>query len=82
MAGGYRVREGSDTHLIVRTLLTGGANREHINRVIETELIKRNAMLTREGNTKNIPSLVSGMLKRLTDFGYREDSHYIVLPSD
>lgn len=72
---GFRI--GSDSAVIVDIMLAGALDRQDVNdKVAEAIELK-----TRNGNMKNIPSLVSGLLGRLEEKGYYiESSWKLVAP--
>lgn len=76
-AHGFRV--GSDSAIIVDILVQGGMDRQDINDKVAAAIDP----LTRSGRPKNIPSLISGLLARLEDRGYKiESSWRLIAPSD
>lgn len=67
---GFRI--GSDSQIIVDIMLKGALDRQDVNdKVAEAIELK-----TRNGNKKNIPSLVSGLLGRLEERGYYIESYW------
>lgn len=71
---GFRV--GSDSAIIVNILVQGGLDRQDINDKVANAIDLR----TRNGKTKNIPSLISGLLARLEERGYYIESSWRVVP--
>jgi hypothetical protein len=69
-------REGSDSAIIVDILVAGGLDRQEINDKIAAAINTQ----TRSGRSKNIPSLVSGLLSRLEQRGYTVESSWRVIP--
>ena len=61
---GFRI--GSDSAAIVDILVAGGLDRQDINEKVADAI----GTATKSGRTKNIPSLISGLLSRLDDRGY------------
>lgn len=73
---GFRI--GSDSAIIVDIMLDGALDRQDVNdKVAEAIELK-----TRNGNMKNIPSLVSGLLGRLEDKGYYIESSWKLVPPE
>lgn len=73
-AHGFRV--GSDSAIIVDILVQGGMDRQDINDKVAVAI----EPLTRSGRPKNIPSLISGLLARLEERGYKIESSWRLLP--
>lgn len=72
-------RNGSDSATIVDIMVQGGLDRQDINDKVAAAI----NIQTRSGRTKNIPSLISGLLARLEQRGYYiESSWRLVPPSD
>lgn len=72
-------RNGSDSAKIVDIMVEGGLDRQDINDKV-AEVIDPH---TRSGRQKNIPSLISGLLARLEERGYKiESSWRLIPPSD
>lgn len=72
-------RNGSDSAMIVDLMVAGGLDRQDINDKVGATIDPN----TRSGRQKNIPSLISGLLARLEERGYRiESSWRLVPPSD
>lgn len=71
---GYRTL--SDSAKIVEIMVSGGLDRQDINEKI-ADAIKPE---TRNGNDKNIPSLVSGLLTKLQEKGYQVESSWRLIP--
>jgi hypothetical protein len=71
---GFRV--GSDSAQIVDILVAGGLDRQDINEKVADAI----GTQTKSGRTKNIPSLISGLLSRLEDRGYHIESSWKVIP--
>lgn len=69
-------RNGSDSAIIVDLLVAGGLDRQDINDKV-AELINPQ---TKSGRQKNIPSLISGLLARLEERGYRIESSWRLVP--
>lgn len=73
---GFRI--GSDSAVIVDIMLKGALDRQDVNdKVAEAIELK-----TRNGNRKNIPSLVSGLLGRLEERGYYIESYWRLVPPE
>lgn len=72
---GYRI--GSDSQIIVTELLKGGKGRAEVTERIAKKLPTTK---TRGGQEKNIPSLISGLLARLEEQGYKLDQSWVVVP--
>lgn len=72
---GFRV--GTDSSIIAAELLEGGYDRDDINDRV-AELLPETT--TRSGNDKQVPSLVSGILKRLQERGYTVESSWQLVP--
>lgn len=73
-AHGFRV--GSDSAIIVDILVQGGMDRQDINDKVAAAI----EPLTRSGRPKNIPSLISGLLARLEERGYKIESSWRLIP--
>lgn len=71
---------GSDTAHIVDALLEGGADRHDVTAKAIDRIEKTNGIETRGGNTKNVPSLISGLLTRLEAKGYTVESTWRLVP--
>ena len=71
-------RNGSDSAIIVDLLVKGGLDRQDINDKVAAAIKTE----TRSGLQKNIPSLISGLLARLDERGYRIESHWRLIPPD
>lgn len=71
---GFRV--GSDSAKIVDILVAGGLDRQDINEKVAEAI----GTETKSGRTKNIPSLISGLLARLEERGYHIESSWRVVP--
>lgn len=69
-------RNGSDSATIVDILVAGGLDRQDINDKVSAAI----GTETRTGRTKNIPSLISGLLARLEERGYTVESSWRVVP--
>lgn len=69
-------RNGSDSAIIVDIMVEGGLDRQDINDKVAAAI---NA-LTRSGRQKNIPSLISGLLARLDERGYKIESSWRLVP--
>ena len=69
-------RNGSDSATIVDILVAGGLDRQDINDKVAAAI----GTETRTGRTKNIPSLISGLLARLEERGYTVESSWRVVP--
>jgi len=69
-------RNGSDSAKIVDILVAGGLDRQDINDKVAAAI----GTETRTGRTKNIPSLISGLLARLEERGYTVESSWRVVP--
>ena len=69
-------RNGSDSATIVDILVAGGLDRQDINDKVAVAI----GTETRTGRTKNIPSLISGLLARLEERGYSVESSWRVIP--
>lgn len=70
-------RNGSDSAIIVGILIDGGLDRQDINERVAKAINPQ----TKSGRTKNIPSLISGLLARLEERGYYiESSWRLVAP--
>jgi hypothetical protein len=69
-AHGFRV--GSDSSKIVEIMLAGGIDRQDINDKVAAAIDP----LTKNGRKKNIPSLISGLIGRLEDRGYFQESEW------
>lgn len=69
-------RNGSDSATIVDIMVEGGLDRQDINDKV-AEAIEP---LTRSGRQKNIPSLISGLLARLEERGYKIESSWRLIP--
>lgn len=69
-------RNGSDSAIIVDILVQGGLDRQDINERVAAAI----GTETRSGRTKNIPSLISGLLARLEERGYHIESTWRVVP--
>lgn len=71
-------RNGTDSAVIVDILVKGGLDRQDINEMVANAI----GTQTKSGRTKNIPSLISGLLSRLEDRGYHiESSWRVVAPA-
>jgi len=71
---GFRV--GNDSARIVDILIAGGVDRQDVtDRIVDAIGTK-----TRNGGSKNIPSLVSGLLARLEERGYYIESSWRLVP--
>jgi outer membrane biosynthesis protein TonB len=83
-AHGFRV--GSDSSKIVEIMLAGGIDRQDINDKVSAaiEPMTRVRTLpdgsTTGGRKKNIPSLISGLIGRLEDRGYFQESEWRLVP--
>lgn len=72
-------RNGSDSATIVDLMVAGGLDRQDINDKVAAAI----NLNTRSGRQKNIPSLISGLLARLDERGYKiESSWKLIPPSD
>ena len=71
---GFRV--GTDSAIIVDILVAGGLDRQDINEKVAAAINTK----TRNGRSKNIPSLISGLLARLEERGYYIESSWRVVP--
>ena len=69
-------RNGSDSAKIVDIMVEGGLDRQDINDKVAA-VIDPN---TRSGRQKNIPSLISGLLARLDERGYKIESSWRLIP--
>ncbi len=67
---------GSDSSIICQMLIDGGETRGEVNSRIAAEL----ETTTRNGNEKNVSSLVSGLLSRLKARGYKIEGSWRVVP--
>lgn len=72
---GYRV--GTDSAIIVDELIKGGKGRTEVTERIAKKLPSTE---TRGGQSKNIPSLISGLLARLEEGGYKVEQSWVVVP--
>jgi hypothetical protein len=66
---------GTDSAHIAAALLAGGKDRNEINE----KVLKKIGGETRTGSTKNIPALVSGVLNRLLEQGYKVESSWTLV---
>lgn len=73
---GYR--KNSDSARIVEIMVKGGLDRQDINEKIVDAINP----LTRSGNYKNIPSLVSGLLTKCEEKGYRIEAKWRLIPPE
>lgn len=71
---GFRV--GTDSAIIVDLLVAGGLDRQDINEKVAKSINVK----SRNGRTKNISSLISGLLARLEERGYYIESSWRVVP--
>lgn len=71
---GFRI--GSDSAAIVDIMIAGAFDRNEINALSEDAVGGE----TRNGNPKNVPSLVSGLLSRLQEQGYTVESSWRLVP--
>lgn len=67
---------GTDSSVIVAELLKGGKDRGDIN----ASVAKKIGGTTRNGTERNVPALVSGVLNKLLEQGYKIESTYTVVP--
>lgn len=67
---------GGDSSTIAAMLLEGGADRSDIN----AKVAKKIGTVTRNDTERNVPALVSGVLKRLEEQGYKVESSFVVVP--
>lgn len=72
--------KGGDSSIIAHALVEGGFDRKDVNDKIVAEIEKTNGIETRGGGTKNVPSLVSGILSRLEEKGYTVESEWRLVP--
>jgi hypothetical protein len=70
-------RPGSDSAIIVAAMIEGGLTR---NDVARKALDRLPSVSTRGENEKNVPSLISALLKRLKAKGYTEEAHWRLVP--
>lgn len=68
----------SDSSIIASVLIEGGKDRNDINDKAAKRIDKINGLGTRGGGTKNIPSLVSGILSRMEEVGYKVESSWVL----
>lgn len=66
---------GTDSAHIAAALLAGGTDRNQINE----KVLKKIGGTTRTGSDKNIPALVSGVLNRLLEQGYKVESSWVLV---
>ena len=69
-------RNNSDSAKIVDIMVAGGLDRQDINEKVASAITTE----TRNGQRKNIPSLVSGLLARLEERGYVVESSWKLIP--
>jgi hypothetical protein len=69
-------RNNSDSAKIVDIMVAGGLDRQDINEKVASAITTE----TRNGQRKNIPSLVSGLLARLEQKGYVVESSWKLIP--
>lgn len=72
----HGLRKGSDVAAILDVLLTGASDRQEINDKVAKSITTK----TRTGGTKNIPSLVSGVITTMTQQGYKIEASYKLIP--
>lgn len=65
---------GTDSAKIADILLAGGKDRNDVNTKVEKAIGSE----TRNGTKKNVPALVSGVLNRLIEQGYKVDSSWVL----
>lgn len=65
---------GTDSAKIAALLLAGGKSRQDVNEKVR----KKIGGTTRNGTEKNVPALVSGVLNRLIEQGYKVESSFTV----
>jgi hypothetical protein len=71
---------GTDSSLIAEALVEGGETRVDVNRLAAEKIAKVNGIKTRQGSDKNVPSLLSSILKRLQAQGYTIESSWRLVP--
>ena len=71
---------GSDSALIVDALIDGGKDRHDATAKAVKKIEKSSGMSTRGGGQKNVPSLISGLMARLTERGYKIESEWRLKP--
>lgn len=76
----YGFVPGTDTDLILKAMMQGGASRVAVNEMAEKMIENKNGLLTRSNKTKNVPSLVSALLARLIERGFTVESHWKIVP--
>jgi phenylalanyl-tRNA synthetase alpha subunit len=73
----YGFKIGSDSALIVDELIKGGKGRADVTARIEKKLPVKT---TRNGEAKNVPSLIAGLLSRLREQGYKVEQTWKITP--
>lgn len=70
--------EGTDSSITALTLAEGGADRSEIYEKIRGRIEEQSAtgLVTRNGTEKNIPNLVSTVLRQLKPKGWAVESHW------
>lgn len=72
--------KGTDSALIAEAMLEGGVDRKDVNQKAIALVTATNGIETREGGIKNVPSLGSGVLRRLGELGFTVESTWKLVP--
>lgn len=75
--------EGSDSGIIAATLVAGGKDRLDVNAKIEANIAEASGLKNRNGGDKYIPSITSGVLRRMLNSGkWQIEATWKLVPAD